>query len=384
MSRYESREDETAAGLLGARWNQMRREGWRAVAFQLPPGQKFYELEMVGPLTGAKAQQLADRGVMLVRGASMERNAEYTIWQHPQNKRWFVASPGLGGAATSARGYATAEEAERSAEELAFTRGDRRPDISLEEQTPNTDRPYTYQSEEFARRRNLPGAEVRFVAPDTWIITAYGIELGSKTKITKRGKVRDVLYVLPSLERYDAMRALPVHRPNASDPPPPPRRRRTADPSLRRVRQIVEREERPFEPERRYPRETKPHHFVVNASLEQWREPDDYNEWLAIWYGPGGRDEAEQATKIEQEGGRRGWVVSEYQHLEGYVDDFDPDEPFLVTETVVDRQETLDALAEAGLSEPEDELEIMRYAVAFGVAYLAERGGEESFDSELP
>jgi len=169
--------------------------------------------------------------------------------------------------------------------------------------------------------------------------------------------------------------------PNA-EPPPPPRRRRAADPSLRRVRQIVESEERPFEPERRYPRETKPHHFVVNAGLEQWREPDEASEYSAVWYGPGGRAEAEQATEIEGTAG--GWYVREYQHLEGYVDEFDPDEPFLVTETHVSLSETLSALDEGGVAEPDDPIELMRYAVAFGVADLAERGGSESYASELP
>jgi hypothetical protein len=168
--------------------------------------------------------------------------------------------------------------------------------------------------------------------------------------------------------------------PNAA-PPPPPRRRRTADPSLRRVRAIVEREERPFEPERRYPRETKPHHFVVNAGLEQWREPDDASEYSAVWYGPGGREEAEQATEIESTSG--GWYVREYQHMAGYVDDFDPDEPFLVTEAFVDQDETLAALDEAGITDL-GRFGLLRYAVAFGVADLAERGGSESYAAELP
>jgi hypothetical protein len=173
-----------------------------------------------------------------------------------------------------------------------------------------------------------------------------------------------------------------LHMARNAEAPPPPRRRRTADPSLRRVRQLVEREERPFEPERRYPRETKPHHFVVNAGLEPWREPDEASEYSAVWYGPGGRSEAEQATEIEGTAG--GWYVREYQHLEGYVDEFDPDEPFLVTETHVSLSETLAALDEGGITEPDDPIELMRYAVAFGVADLAERGGSESYASELP
>lgn len=55
-------------------------------------------------------------------------------------------------------------------------------------------------------------------------------------------------------------------RRNPGAPPPPPvrRRRRPVDPSLRGVRSMVEREERPFDPDARYPRETKRHHFAIN------------------------------------------------------------------------------------------------------------------------
>jgi hypothetical protein len=56
-----------AAGVLGARLNSLEREGWKVVRFKLAPGQPFYELEMVGPLPGAKAKQMQERGVMLVR-----------------------------------------------------------------------------------------------------------------------------------------------------------------------------------------------------------------------------------------------------------------------------------------------------------------------------
>jgi hypothetical protein len=161
--------------------------------------------------------------------------------------------------------------------------------------------------------------------------------------------------------------------PNAA-PPPPPRRRRTADPSLRRVRAIVEREERPFEPERRYPRETKPHHFVVNA--EPFREPDEEVAGYGIWYGPDGPD-GDVATEVEIEHlgyERDRYIVREYHHAEGYIDDYDPDEPFLVVETLVDK---------ADLPDVDDRL-ALRYAAAIGVQQMSERGGEESWASELP
>lgn len=65
---------------------------------------------------------------MTSRGKKMT----YTIWQH-SNGRWFVSAPGLGSAATSARGYETAEAAEESARELAYRRGDRHVEIVLDE-----------------------------------------------------------------------------------------------------------------------------------------------------------------------------------------------------------------------------------------------------------
>jgi hypothetical protein len=160
------------------------------------------------------------------------------------------------------------------------------------------------------------------------------------------------------------------HMARNAEAPPPPRRRRTADPSLRRVRAIVEREERPFEPERRYPRETKPHHFVVNA--EPFREPDEEIAGYAIWYGPDGPD-GDVATEVEQHG-YSDYIVREYHHAEGYIDDYDPDEPFLVVETFVDKDDVPDV----------DDRLALRYAAAIGVAQMSERGGEESWASELP
>jgi hypothetical protein len=55
---------------------------------------------------------------------------------------------------------------------------------------------------EFYRRRNLPHVEVRYMGNGrTFDMFLYlcGKDLGSKTEITKRGKVVSVLYVLPKL-----------------------------------------------------------------------------------------------------------------------------------------------------------------------------------------
>ncbi len=69
---------------------------------------------------------------------------------------------------------------------------------------------------EFYRRANFPGATMRYMTsgPNVFdvFLSALGVELGSKTEIKKRGKVVSVLYVLPSLERYNALMALPVAR----------------------------------------------------------------------------------------------------------------------------------------------------------------------------
>jgi hypothetical protein len=55
---------------------------------------------------------------------------------------------------------------------------------------------------EFFRRRSLPGVQVRrmFTARVSDLVLSHtGRDLGSRTEVTKRGKVVSVLYVLPAL-----------------------------------------------------------------------------------------------------------------------------------------------------------------------------------------
>jgi hypothetical protein len=55
---------------------------------------------------------------------------------------------------------------------------------------------------EFWRRRSLPGVQVRRMFAgrvSDQVLSHTGRELGSRTEITKRGKVESVLYVLPAL-----------------------------------------------------------------------------------------------------------------------------------------------------------------------------------------
>jgi hypothetical protein len=58
-------EEDKAAGVLGAKWNQMKREGWSAKSW--PSGQNVSESQALGPLTGSKVQQLRDVGIDLVK-----------------------------------------------------------------------------------------------------------------------------------------------------------------------------------------------------------------------------------------------------------------------------------------------------------------------------
>lgn len=66
------------------------------------------------------------------------------------------------------------------------------------------------QEIEFYTRRNLPGCNVRYIGGDTVVLSVYSFEIGSKTEITKRGKVIGVLYVLPSLAPLEEFLKLPV------------------------------------------------------------------------------------------------------------------------------------------------------------------------------
>ncbi len=66
------------------------------------------------------------------------------------------------------------------------------------------------QETEFSRRENNPRVEKQFYGPGTWILKHHQLgEIGSKTDITRRGKVVSVLYVLPSIESLRAKKWWP-------------------------------------------------------------------------------------------------------------------------------------------------------------------------------
>lgn len=124
---------------------------------------------------------------------------------------------------------------------------------------------------------------------------------------------------------------------------------------------------------------------------QPFRKPDVDSRGVYVWYGPGGEegDNATETTKVF-----RGWTVSEYQYVEGQIEDVDPDAPFLKTSTVVERKELFEALAVAHVfvtedqqDDPSDAEEAMfaRWATAYGVEKLAYWGGDkEEFVESLP
>lgn len=124
---------------------------------------------------------------------------------------------------------------------------------------------------------------------------------------------------------------------------------------------------------------------------ELWRKPDVYTRGkdrifppLAIWYGPADA-EGDVATVAEFEGD--GYIkVSEYQDMTGYIDDPEQlgDEPILITSTYLDAREVEHILSKAKIRKPRSALQLIRWAVGLGVAYLAYYGGSEEYTDELP
>jgi len=108
---------------------------------------------------------------------------------------------------------------------------------------------------------------------DAWM---YLVEAGAKRYAKEYAEPRDwsSMFSVPTrravaetlAEEFETEAKLGNYHLNPSTPPPAPRRRRSVDPSLARVRQIVVREEKPFDPEQRYERGSKRHHFAVNAT----------------------------------------------------------------------------------------------------------------------
>jgi hypothetical protein len=125
---------------------------------------------------------------------------------------------------------------------------------------------------------------------------------------------------------------------------------------------------------------------------ELWRKPDVYTGKkdpmfppIAIWYGLSGV-EGDVATMAELESGYY-LTVSEYQDITGYIDEptkEDLENPFLVTSTTLDLRDVLLVLSRARIRRPRSTLQLIRWAVGIGVAYIAYYGGSEERTDELP
>jgi hypothetical protein len=67
---------------------------------------------------------------------------------------------------------------------------------------------------EFQRRRNMVSCNVLYEQggkrSTSVTLTVLGVEIGTRTEFTTRGKVSSVLITLPSLDRLNALLSLPV------------------------------------------------------------------------------------------------------------------------------------------------------------------------------
>jgi hypothetical protein len=110
--------------------------------------------------------------------------------------------------------------------------------------------------------------------------------------------------------------------------------------------------------------------------LELWRAPDDGSSSAAVWYGPGGRRNAATALEVSLTRDReyeREFEVSNYQHVEGMLDEYDPNEPYLRSRTnVILRFPRLDLPT------------ALRAAAAVGTTALTLNPPEDDMVSSLP
>ena len=101
-----------------------------------------------------------------------------------------------------------------------------------------------------------------------------------------------------------------------------------------------------------------------------------------IWYGPGG-DEGDCASELEFESGD--WKFSSYQHVEGYLDEYDKDFPFLKTTVRFDTKDLKSALRQLDIKTKKlDDYDLALYAADYGQAAEAYYGGTEEMVEDLP
>jgi hypothetical protein len=118
---------------------------------------------------------------------------------------------------------------------------------------------------------------------------------------------------------------------------------------------------------------------------EEWREPDYKDDFLWIWYGPGGR-RGEHATMIEWESD--GWRVAEYAWVGK---EHSPrGQEFLKTSLFLSDEFLVEALwRRKGIGVGKEEIqandeEWAKLAVSLGVADLNYHGGNEEWVESLP
>lgn len=122
----------------------------------------------------------------------------------------------------------------------------------------------------------------------------------------------------------------------------------------------------------------------VDWDAREWREPDAKGHLIFYWYGPGGPEDAEEATVAEWRAWKRGWDVTEYQFI--------PEErAYMERQVFVSAVVLRDALwALQGMNVPLEEIlgnpeSWSRYAPGLGTTILALFSeGNPEWAEELP
>ena len=122
-------------------------------------------------------------------------------------------------------------------------------------------------------------------------------------------------------------------------------------------------------------------HTLKTWNQRRWHEPSRSAAGWAIWYGPGGYRQADNAVTVEYEG--NGFAVREYQRL------IDDDGRFLQTGTFISVDALTTALQVAGHGVNVERVaaypdRFKRWVAGLGVAKLAHWGGTEDTVMELP
>jgi len=128
--------------------------------------------------------------------------------------------------------------------------------------------------------------------------------------------------------------------------------------------------------------------FNITAQMsgEPWREPDrerGSDSWLEyVWYGPAGED-GDTASELTWSRNTDLFGFSDYQHVGGLLDVYDPDFPYLKTSVFFTGNALRAALKLFDMSFPVKQ-DLALFAADYGQAVLAHYGGEENAVESLP